>query len=70
MSRRRPDRSWYAFPGMRRILGRVAALPRTAALRSRAGAVPAVPAARLLILPPSDAVAWQDTEIDIRRVVL
>ncbi len=70
MSRRRPDHSWYALADLRRFLGRVAAIPRVAALRLRADAKRPMSPARLLILPPSDAVAWQDTEIDIRRVVL
>lgn len=70
MSRRRPDSSWYAVPRLRRMLGRVAIFPRAAAQRVGPDALRPTSPARLLIVPPTDPVAWQDTEIDVRRVVL
>ena len=70
MSRRRPDASWYALPRLRRILGRVVTFRRAAALRDAPVLLRPLSPARLLIVAPTEAIAWQDTEIDVRRVVL
>lgn len=75
----RPSFTPDAAPQIRDTMRRVAGLPRESAVPAfvNAAGVPALCSTAVagyawprVVVPKTDAAAWEDTEMDVRRVVL